>query len=67
MSVPMIRSDYLLFAIRSELGEQRFVRKLSESKPEVSDVEVARLDGFISALEWAEEQVEARAKKAEAA
>jgi hypothetical protein len=63
----LIRSDFLLFAIRSELSEQRFVRRLSESKPEVSDVEVARIDGFISALEWAEEQVEARAKKAEAA
>ncbi len=63
----LIRSDFLLFAIKSELSEQRFVRRLSESKPEVSDVEVARIDGFISALEWAEEQVEARAKKAEAA
>jgi hypothetical protein len=62
----LIRSDFLLFAIRSELSEQRFVRRLSESKPEVSDVEVARIDGFISALEWAEEQVEARAKKAAA-
>jgi hypothetical protein len=60
----LIRSDFLLFAIKSELSEQRFVRRLSESKPEVSDVEVARIDGFISALEWAEEQVEARAKKA---
>jgi non-ribosomal peptide synthetase component F len=63
----LIRSDFLLFAIRSELSEQRFVRRLSESKPEVSDVEVARIDGFIEALEWAETQVEARAKKAEAA
>ncbi len=67
MSVPMIRSDYLLFAIRSELGEQRFVRKLSESKPEVSDTETAYMDGFIAGLEWAKEQVDLRAKKAEAA
>ena len=63
----MIRSDFLLFAIRSELSEQRFVRKLAESKPDYSDTDIARIDGFIEALEWAEDQVELRARKAEAA
>ena len=61
----LIRSDFLALAIRGELGEQRFVRKLAASKPEVSDEELARLDGFIEALEWAETQVELRAKKAQ--
>ena len=63
----LIRADYLEFAIRSELGEQRFVRKLWETDKKYSDEELARLDGFIQGLEWAQEQVALRAKKAEAA
>ena len=60
----LIRSDFLLMALRSELAEQRFVRKLWDGRPEHSDVELARLDGFIEALEWARDQIELRTRKA---
>lgn len=62
----LIRSDMLLFAIRSELDEQRFVLKLRLDDPKADDLEIANITGFIEALVWCQSQVEARAKKAAA-
>ena len=60
----LIRADFLLMAVRSELAEQRFIRKLWDDRPEHSDAELARLDGMIEALEWARDQIELRTRKA---
>jgi hypothetical protein len=62
----LIRSDTLLLVLRGELDEQRFVQKLRESKPSTDDTEIAYSNGFIDALQFAVDQVEARAKKAAA-
>ncbi len=60
----MIDANRLLLAIRSELDEREYLRKVAiESK----DEEARTLDdGYIDALKWARDQVEARAKKAAA-
>jgi hypothetical protein len=62
----LIRADTLLLVLRGELDEQRFVQKLRESKSSTDDTEIAYSNGFIDALKFAVEQVEARAKKAAA-
>lgn len=59
MTPPMIRADALLLVLRGELGEWTAQRNALHELGHGHD----REDGGIEVLEWAIEQVEARARK----
>lgn len=66
MSAPMIRADTLLFTLRAELDEMTYWLGVFKEDPAYSAEDVANAEGKVEVLEWAIEQVTARAKKAAA-
>ena len=66
MSAPMIRADTLLFTLRAELDECAYWLGVFKEDSGYSAEDVANAEGKVEILEWAIEQVTARAKKAAA-